>query len=314
MRVVSISREPSNVIAAKPSQHFTRLRAMSCETEEHYDLDSAKRGMSSADVILLPGAESTWPRFWDQLAEDVQIADAFVGIFSIDSYRTIWPAGRRKIAFDALLPLQHQGYMNRSEDLAYSCPHVFWSPACVDVQEPAPARDIDVLFWGNAGARHYPFRNFVLRELVRHTYGERVEGELIVSVLHLAGTDHQYVRLPYGNRSYWGTALYPLLSRARVCCAGSMYAKTPHPKYFENAACGCVTITNDFSDREQLGFEHGKNIWVTDESKFISDLALLLRNDKLLCEMGANARRLIAERHTPQIRGAELLHFLQAVA
>ncbi len=84
----------------------------------------------------------------------------------------------------------------------------------------------------------------------------------------------------------------------------------PLARYFENAACGCVSLTNDFSDREALGFEHGENIWLTTEEKFIGDLVYLLSQDDLLAKMSATARQLIAERHTVGMRANELYRFL----
>jgi hypothetical protein len=313
MRVISISVSPSEVTAFKPSQHFTRMRAMPCEVVECYTPKTVYKHGDSADVILLPGAESSWPPFWNDIAEYVESLPAFVGIFSIDSYRTVWLADRKQIKFDVLFPLMYTAYRDHEQELDYGCKHIFWSPCCVGVQNDGTERDIDVLFWGNPDSTSYPFRNFILRELTRYSSLEEIEGELILNNLRLDGWDYRYARLPYRNTGYWGRALYPLLERARICCAGSMDVQVPHPKYFENAACGCVTISNDFSDREALGFEHGRNIWITNQETFIKDLTFLLENEDLVAEMSANARQLIAERHTVRIRADELYQFLRGL-
>lgn len=311
MKAISITKNLGEAIAFKPSQHFNRIGAMPYEVVECYDAESVYEHGESADVVFLPGAESSWPLFWNDIASYISQLKTFVGIFSIDSYRTVWPPGRNAIDFDALFPLMYAAYKEYETELAYTCDHVFWSPCCVDVQQSGIERDIDVLFWGNPGLPHYPFRNFALCELVKRGSLESIQDELILSSLRLNGVEYSQARIPYRNASYWGYGLYPALERARICIAGSMLIQAPHPKYFENAACGCVTITNDFSDRTALGFEHGENIWITDEESFIKDLTYLLENDTLLSQMGANARQLIAERHTVARRALELYSFLQ---
>lgn len=314
MKVVSISIAPSKVTAFKPSQHFTRMRALPCEVVECYDTESVYKHGDSADVVLLPGAASSWPPFWNEVSTYVESLRGFVGVFSIDSYREVWPSGANKIRFDALFPLMYGAYKENAAKIGYECQQVFWSPCCVAVQDHNVERDIDIMVWGNNGLPTYPFRNFIVRDLTRYSAFERVHGELILNTLILGGQDYSYVRLPYHNTGYWGHLLYPLLERAKICCTGSANLFVPVPKHFENAACGCVTLTNDFGDREALGFEHGKNIWLTTEQNFIKDLAFLLQNEDLVSEMSANARQLIAERHTVKKRSSELYAFLQKVA
>lgn len=313
MKIISISIAPSEVTAFKPSQHYTRVRALPCELVECYDVEGVYKHGDSADVIFLPGAGSSWPPFWNEIAEYVEGLSAFLGIFSIDSYRTIWCPDRARIRFDALLPLMYTAYLEHAREFNYDCQHTFWSPCCVDVQDHGIEKDIDVLFFGNPGLSIYPFRNLILRELTRYSSLEKVQGQLILNTLTFHGKNYSYVRIPYHNTKYWGYNLYPLLERAKICCTGSAFCFVPMPKIFELAACGCVTITNDFSDREALGFEHGENIWITDEDSFVSDMAFLLESETLINEMSKNARQLIADRHTVDIRASQLYHFLQEV-
>jgi len=313
MKIVSISIAPSDYVAIAPCQHFTRMRALPCEVVECYDAESVYEHGESADVIFLPTLGSSWPPFWNEIAAYIESLPAFVAIFAADPHRTVWHWGGRSIRFDALIPCMFTPYKEHEAELGYDCKHILWSPWCMDVEDHNIEKDIDVLFWGNPGRPHYPFRNFILRELTRYSSLEGVRGQLIVNTLTLGGDSYSYVRLPYRNAGYWGSGLYPLLERAKICCAGSTYIQIPNPKYIENAACGSLTLTNDFSDREALGFEHGKNIWITDEDSFIEDLTFLLENEGLVTEMSTNARTLIAERHTVEIRARELYAFLQEV-
>jgi hypothetical protein len=313
MKVMSIAKKQSETITIRPSQHYARVRALPCEVVECEDASEVYEQGDSADVILLPGAESSWPDFWNGVADHVEHLRGFLGIFSMDSYQTIWKPNRHKIGFDALLPNMYSIYRQYAEELAYDCPHTLWSPYCIDLQDHDVEKDIDFLFWGNPGLPSYPFRNFVMRTLPRYTKFEKVEGELISQVLCLDGDEYNYVRLPHYNTKYWGSPLYPLLARAKVALVGSMNVHVPVSKHFEHAACGCLSLTNDFSDREALGFEHGVNIWLTTEEKFVEDLSFLLRNDEFVAQMAANAKQLIAERHTVKKRAEELHFFLERI-
>jgi len=93
----------------------------------------------------------------------------------------------------------------------------------------------------------------------------------------------------------------------------------PLGKYFENPAAGAVMLSNEFSDRESLGFEHGKNIWILEEGQFvdsvaedyfIENLVYLLEHDDIREEISRNARELIETRHTRDVRAQELYTFL----
>jgi len=59
-----------------------------------------------------------------------------------------------------------------------------------------------------------------------------------------------------------------------------------------------------------LGFEHGENIWITDEEHFETDLVYLLENPELVEKMSKNAEELVRTKHTRMIRARELYEFL----
>jgi hypothetical protein len=234
-------------------------------------------------------------------------------MFHADSYKTIWPEGRKPIRLDAIFPSMYTAYQENHHKFDYEVDHVFWSPCCIDVQDHGVDKDIDVFFWGNPGASMYPFRNFVLRELTKYSYLEHIEDQLIVNTLRLAGSEYSYARLPRENAGCWGTGLYPMLERARICPTGSAFCHVPVARYFENAACGVVTLTNDFSDRQELGFMDGVHLVTTAEKKFIVALRWLIQDSEVVEAMASRTRQLIEERHTVAKRAMELYTFLEEV-
>lgn len=314
MKVMSISRELDGQRAGdlwKPGRHYTRTRKLPCELVECYSAEDVYKHGDSADVIVLGSPASAWPLFWNDIAGYVEGLPAFVAIFSIDSWRTIWRPGRAKIQFNAIIPFCWELYLVHRSQHNYDCKHAFYSPCCVDVPQVDIEKDIDVIVWGNNRLPWYPFRNFIVCKLFRFTLWEGVRGGLIKNKLGFGEKRFDYVRVPFNNNRYYGQDLYPLLSRARICCTGSARLGVPGGKYFENAACGCVSLSNDFTDRELLGFEHGKHLWITDKKHFVRDLTFLLENPSLVAGMAANARQLVAERHTVDIRASELYEFLR---
>jgi hypothetical protein len=60
-----------------------------------------------------------------------------------------------------------------------------------------------------------------------------------------------------------------------------------------------------------LGFEHGKNIWITTAEKFFSDLEYLLTDRDRCLEISQNARELVEQRHTVDIRAGQLYEELR---
>jgi len=205
---------------------------------------------------------------------------------------------------------------------------MFWSPRCAYIQDCNVEKDIDVLFWGNT-VRQYVIRNTMkaLLEKCIVSEEEEVDESLVMYRISLNGRTYKLAMLRFRARGrfpcstlplYRGEKLYKLLSRAKICPAGPrLYPRgAPIGKFFENAACGAVSLTIDFTDRKELGFEHGKHLWITELHRggkiphFLEDLAYLLEHPDLIEEMSKNAKELIRIRHTPVIRGRELYEFL----
>ena len=315
MKIVLITNCPNDVNVNDPSKCFQRVRSMASNVIECYDVENTFNHAEEADVILLPGCNSMWPSFWEEVCKYIDGLTTPKVMFHTDSYKTPWPGGRSPIKIDAIVPSQLSALASCQHGLEFD--RVFWSPCCIDLKYNGESKDIDILFWGNPALPVYPFRNYILRELVRYSNLEKIENSLIVNALHLPhseGVIWPYHRLPSHNGKYYGRQLYPLLIRAKVSPTGSSKFYVPVARYFENAACGVVSLTNEFDDMQALGFDHGVNIWITTEGKFIEDLMFLLKNESLVKEMSVNARRLVAERHTVSVRASQLSNFLEEVA
>ncbi len=187
----------------------------------------------------------------------------------------------------------------------------FWSPACTNLYPEAAIRDIDIVLWGNIN-RHYPFRQFIIKQLDSLVVsGPVIKDKAYYYIIKLGNREYTYVKVPLISYFY-STRLYDLLARSKICVTGCG-RNAPHAKYFENAACGGVTLTNSFTDMNDLGFEHGKNLWVTTETMFLTDLQFLLEDNILVNQLSINSRDLIANRHTIDIRAQELYKFFTEV-
>lgn len=212
----------------------------------------------------------------------------------------------------------------------------FWHfvPACADVYKSSAARDIDILTWG-AITTPYPFRMFCSGVLNNLVVGE-------TSLPNAKGVDFYNIvingkRYVYGQLSldaarengYYTSKLFNLLARTKISCTGAVFIHPPlrgipKPvpwylgcygnvvvgKYFEHAAAGVVTITDEFSDMKYLGFQHQKNLWISNKGRFLNDLTYLLEHEDVCNNISKNARHLIKSRHTTAIRAREFYALL----
>ena len=182
-------------------------------------------------------------------------------------------------------------------------------------------RDIDIIVWGTWHHRAYPFRMFIQKKVTdwikncKETVPEEIpHAGLSLYDIVLNGNMYKLGTVsPRGN--YYGTYLYRLLSRCKVSCTGpglkhGSWIGTG--KYFENAACGTITLSTPFDEADLLGFEHGKNIWFTKEERFEEDLVYLLESSQLQVDLSQNGMELIRTKHLPEVRAEEFYNFLQS--
>jgi len=307
------------------------LRHLPCDFIECYSVEDVQRHLPNTDVVLLDRRNRL--TYWRQLGF-LQKFNGFVG----QLYADLWGSGAA-----ALDEKCHRGvgvdvrFIRWKEALGKFRPSyklgedTFWLPHSCDLSCYDIPRDIDVLFWGG-DSHHYPFRQFELKALRGLVVDKPLQIDPILRVHTIGVNDHQYKYAKLGkvvpkfsyqlsvaeaaSRSpkdvtygYYGDRLYWLLSRARICPTGPRLG-TAVARYFENAACGIVTVSSAFYDMEDLGFEHGKNIWITSAQNFVKDLAHLLEHDDLVQEMSENAKELIRTRHSRSVRARELYEFL----
>lgn len=311
MRILFVSTVLDRIQTLKAKNELHMLRHIPCDLMVCRTAADVRKHIKSADVVLLAAASKV--PFQDNL--EVVFNS---GVLTCRFYGDIH---RERIRQDSINPdvyiVRSWGWLERQapEWLDSS----FFSPFCVDIPSFDLPRDIDVVFWGSYSSA-YKFRPFVRKSLRNLVVGQRkrVNPFLLLHNIDVSGTRYRYAcvtpahegddsyqhKLNYG---YFGPRLFRLLSKSRIGCVGAV---CPVAKYFENAACGVVTLTNAFLDRKALGFEHGKNIWFTNKKKFLRDLQYLLAHDDLVREISKNAKELIRTRHTPAIRGRELYEFL----
>lgn len=199
-----------------------------------------------------------------------------------------------------------------------------WLPPRVQVYNMNGERDLDVIYWGHQG-REYPFRLYAYYALLniiaagpripdpgmRHEY----KRTLRLHDISLNGGTYRFGRIlsSYGDARCHGKELAEILHRSKICPTGppihNRYA-APVARYIENAACGVVSLTTEFDEMEDLGFEHGENIWITTAPDFYNDLGYLLKNDDHRIAMGNNAKAMVEQRHTVRKRSEELYQVL----
>jgi len=278
------------------------------------------RYMSEADVIFL---NSTSHTRW--VAEDSPIYRVGVpvgrifgdvwGLPQLEKYRNM-KKFRSKTGTLVADHFRHYDYRVCTCQALFRefCPEyvdtMFWSPHCVDVQNFDVPKDVDVLIWGALGtsADRRRVKNLLMKHVVAP--GRQYDAARLIYKIALGGRKYTLVWLRSHGEVYRGSKLYRMISRAKVCCTAPVH-QAPVGKYFENAACGSVTLTLKFTDREALGFEHGKNIWISSLGSYLKNLRFLLEHDALVKEMSRNAKELICTRHTPEIRGKELYEFFK---
>jgi len=286
-----------------------KVRRMPCVVHECTDIQVAIELLNTVDVFFYSGSRYIHGQayLFPEIPNHVLAID-----YDGDPYRDInwgFKSWYNVIITPVITPFWNYKYGKIHKE-------VFWSPGCCDVLHLEGERDIDLLFWGQVDG--YPFRTKIMDLLMAYRNKDRAGeskelGCLYHIPLNIGGRIVKFAQLnsreAFQNQ-IWGEKFYELIRRAKICVTGSHVHRMALGRYFENAANGAITISNDFYDSEALGFIHGENIWLTTESKFIQDALLLLTDDNLRTKLQVNARRLISERHTVSIRAKELHNFL----
>jgi len=322
MKVLYVSKEMRN--PQRLCNVYPRLSRMPCRVFWAKDNRAVEKHIRRVDVVFLNMIKETkW------LASNSPVYDAPVPVARY--FGDVWKIPGFRKRFEESRGVSCANFFRKYDFRIVPCKKLFerscpgwldnmlWSPHCIDAQHYDVPRDIDVLLWGRAGTVDYRTRAQV-RQLVKAficTKGKRFDECLVTYGMKLHGRKYKLAILAPKPRLYSGHKLYELLARAKVCCTAAPDCPLPGGgttgavgKFFENAACGAVTLSPDFADRKELGFEHGKNIWLADPAHYLGELAYLLEHLSLVKEMSKGAEELIRTRHTPTIRGRELYEFL----
>ena len=284
-----------------------------------YSTEQVKNNIEGTTCIILGGRSYSYISFWDELVFLNEL-DIPIVLYCHDSHTPplcISPEEIKvDIKVDALLlsckELALDGMQNHKEaskgkgrfswegleDLP-----LLWYPPAVDIYQ-GTIRDIDIISWGRL-SKLYPFRCLV------NDYISKQQTSIIEDtkplLQYLPVKDKQYISFRIRQLGqYRAKRLYNILIRCKISCTGPSKIKCHGSdrsgvavgKYFENAACGVVSLTPPFTDREELGFVHGENIWFTTPDTWLEDLYYLLENPDILNTLSINGYKLIEERHT----------------
>ncbi len=327
MKVLFVSEEVEKHLVHRVANFVPRVQYMPCTVVRAKTNQEVADHIRGTDVILLNRCMHTW---WLAKNSPVYTASVPVARFYLDVWKI--PGLRERVKKNPKLRTGHgtryadffRKYDVRmspcKELFESSCPKwldsMFWSPHCIGVQDYGISKDIDVLFWGNVATR-YKIRCKMKALLERCIVSEikRVDKLLVIYEIILNRQSYRFAVLGYNKEHpYHSEKLYRLISRAKICCTGPRLKEgAPIGKFFENAACGALSLTTDFTDREALGFTHKENIWITRVhlKRFLSDLTYLLEHPDRADQMSKNAKELIRIRHTPEVRARELYEFFR---
>lgn len=312
---VTVERYADNPsLMASGYANLPMLRRMPVELTVCTDAEQLRQCAGDMDVVLLevPGALD----YEDDLAF-LDSLPVFVGGFHLDTWKgPFWCDSLVKMALNICI---YREVTLRLKPEVAEQGDFLWLPPRVQQYNMDTDRDYDVTYWGHLG-REYPFRLFCFYALLnistvgarmydpemRHEYDKHVRVENIT----LNGKPYKFARVlsKYGALRCHGKELSEILHRSKVCPTGPPIQRcfaAPVARYIENAACGVVSLTTEFSEMDDLGFKHGENIWVTTAEKFYGDLELLLTDHDLRGELSANAEELVRMRHTVSVRAQE---------
>lgn len=314
MKIIYIGGHLPHRVSWTPYSNPLLLRQLpsyAAYVECHHPED-AKAQLMGADVVFLENIRGL--PFWQEIKSEIEAVPLICASYC-DVWRQPWWFNYirtdvnvvvTKSAALAALPVSEH-------------PKIYCTGYRTDATDYCVERDIDIVIWGDWHHPAYPFRMFIQRLVNEWVAGQRpmvTEGlprGLNVYEVELGGRRY---RLGYVSRKwdYYGPALHRLLSRCKIACTGPGWKKGVRigtGKYFENPACGTVVVTAPFDEMEELGFEHSKNIWITDEDKFVSDLTHLLESHELVNQISQNGKELVRTRYTSVAVATEFYKFLQ---
>jgi len=294
------------------------IERMPCDVTTCLSLEEVKRIAPNVDVVLLDLAG--WIDFRKELTflNDLPVV---VGGFHLDSWKgPFWCD--EPVDVDLYICI-YKTVTSKAKPALMDPDKYLWLPPRVDVFDYDVPRDIDVITWGHRG-REYIFRLFTFWALAclnaagprrRNPEAKNVDPYLWLRPIILDGKKYIWadLRVKMAAPAYHGPQLFELLHRCKLCATGppvQANSDVPVARFIEDAACGVVSMTCDIDDKKELGFVHGQNIWITGVENFANDLIYLLEHPKRVEEISKNAKALVRERHTIDIRAQKLYKVL----
>jgi len=103
------------------------------------------------------------------------------------------------------------------------------------------------------------------------------------------------------------------LGRTRFLPFGSSVYRYPVIKYFEGMASECVVLADEPSSAEELGFIDGVNYVKINSGNWMEKMDYYVKHVDEANEIAHNARNLVLERHTVEVRAKEFIRMLEEV-
>jgi len=315
MKIVYIGSHLPHRLSWTPFSNPLLLRQLPAYAAyvECYCVEDAKAQLADADVVFLENIRGL--PFWQEIKTEIEAVPLVCA-----SYCDVWrqPWWFKYLRTDVNVVMTKAAALAALPVTEHS--KVYCAGYRTDAVDYNVERDIDIILWGDWHHLAYPFRMFIQQQHVN----KWIEGQTPVTTtgfprglniyeVELGGKKY---KLGYVSRKfdYFGPALHQLLSRCKIACTGPGWKKGIRigtGKYYENPACGTVVVSAIFDEMEELGFEHGKNVWLTDEEKFVTDLIYLLETPELVQQISKNGKELMQSRYTAVAQAAEFYKFLQ---
>jgi len=190
-------------------------------------------------------------------------------------------------------------------------PRTFFLPWSMDEDEfkPAQPKKWDVAFIGTARRRVYPLRAILERDLP--SFCEKRNLRLLFSKRTRDQTSFTGQQLYNHPSYYFGPRYSEALSKTRFFIFGCSIFRYPLAKFFEAIASGCVTVVNEPSMAERLGFIDGETYVSITEENWKDRLDYYLRHPEEEKRIATNARNLFLRRHTHKVRAKQFIKHLR---
>jgi len=190
-------------------------------------------------------------------------------------------------------------------------PKILFLPWSVNAEEFNPRRikRWEVAFIGSIRGRVYPFRVILQHDLPRFCRERNLRFLFSKRARNLTSFTNQQL---YDHPDYYfGPRYADALSKIRFFIFGCSIFRYPLVKYFEAMSSGCVVVADEPSSAEKLGFIDGETYVSVTRENWEDKLDYYLGHPEEADNIAVNARNLVLEKHTHEIRAKHFVKYLK---